>query len=142
LTPPGLARLKLDEGLRCFPYDDATGLPVRASGNVTLAYGLNLSGWPLEDDEAAWLLTTRLAKNWTRHLLPVLPWLPEVNPVWQDVVEMVQYNTGHVLGFPRMLAAMRAGNAEAAAGECAVTDPRLAARYARMANAIVAASWG
>ena len=142
MTPGGIARLKLDEGFRGFPYDDATGQPVSAGGNVTVLYGCNLSSSPFTEAEGDLILQYRLQQN-RDVLVGPLFWLPTVPPVWQDVVEMVQFNTGKVLQFVHMLAAMQAGDGPTAADE--LLDSRAArelpARYGRMAGAIRNRSW-
>jgi lysozyme len=50
--------IKIEEGWRAHPYDDATGRPVRApQGKITIGYGFNLAdrGMPL-DVGNIWLL--------------------------------------------------------------------------------------
>ena len=145
MTPQGLQRLIQDEGSRPQPYDDKTGLTIHlgpAGGNVTIGVGRNLTARPLTQAEIEYLLQNDLAEDWawlTEHD-PSLT--PLYNTVFGDVVEMVDFNTGNALGFPKMIAAMLAGDAETAAQECAVSNPRLAERYGRMQAAIRAGSWG
>ena len=144
MTPQGLQRLIQDEGSRAQPYDDKTGLTIHlgpAGGNVTIGVGRNLTARPLTQAEIEYLLQNDLAEDWA-YLLKYEPELVNLPPVWQDVVEMVDFNTGNALGFPKMIAAMLAGDAETAAQECAVSNPRLAERYGRMQAAIRAGSWG
>ena len=140
MTPAGLSQLQRDEGFRAFPYDDATGRPVAAQGNVTVGYGRNLAAEPFTQAEALAWMQARLAMRWA-DLLAYEPALADLPSVWRDVVLNVDYNVGNALSFPHMLAAMEAGDAAGAAAQCAVTNPALAGRYGRLQAAILAGAW-
>ena len=56
--------LRDDEGVRRYPYDDATGRTVHAPrGNVTIGVGINLEAG-LDDQEIDWLERHRIAREW------------------------------------------------------------------------------
>lgn len=55
--------LRADEGVRTWPYDDATGSTIRVlptGGNLTIGIGRNLSARPLSPDEVDYLLRNDL----------------------------------------------------------------------------------
>ena len=145
MTPAGLTRLKLDEGARLKVYNDATGRPIVKSaggGNPTIGFGRNLAGKGITDDEAEYLLRNDLAERWDR-IVRTFPWADAIDPVWQDVMLMVDFNTGNVADFPKMVDYLRTGEPALAARE--LLDSRAArelpARYTRMANALTTAQW-
>lgn len=145
MTPAGVAQLKEDEGLRLLVYDDATGSYIRkgpGGGYPTIGYGRNLIGQGITTAEAALLLQNDLA-GIRGYLVEKLPWFSEIPPIWQDVVIMLEYNTGEALTFTHMLAAMKAGNAELAVAQLmeSAAARELPARYNRMRNAILADHW-
>ena len=145
MTPEGMTRLKLDEGFREKVYDDANGKTIMhgsGNGNPTIGYGRNLVGRGITEAEAEMLLTNDLLQSW-RALCLTYPWMNTMPPVWQDVVEMVDYNTGNVRGFPRMLAYLQVGNGKMASAELLNSKAalQLPARYQRMSNALLAQSW-
>lgn len=125
------ARLGAEEGERLFPYDDATGVAVRAPvGKLTWGRGFNLMqcGSPRLFDVMEQFLIAEVEAQ----LLP-LPWYQQLNPVRQSVVLDIGYNAGvhGLLGFHRMIGALEVGDWATAAKECAVIDPKLnASRYA------------
>jgi GH24 family phage-related lysozyme (muramidase) len=96
MTPAGLAQLQRDEGFRAFPYDDATGRPVAAQGNVTVGYGRNLAAEPFTEAEALAWMQARLATRWA-DLCAYEPALASLPPVWADVVLNVDYNVGDII---------------------------------------------
>jgi hypothetical protein len=127
-----VARLTGEEGVRLLPYDDATGVAVKApEGNLSWGIGFNLMkcGSP-----ALFAIMLRFFLGEIEPHLAALSWyLPLPDPV-QSVCQDIAYNgglSGFLLGYPRMIAALAAGDLETAALECAVADPRLdASRYA------------
>ena len=59
-----LRRLRGDEGIRRYAYDDATGHEVKAPvGNLTIGCGCNLAVG-LDDEEIDWLERHRLNREW------------------------------------------------------------------------------
>ena len=132
-------------GPRLAVYDDKSGHTIEhgpAGGNPTIGYGRNLAGRGLLPGEAEMMLDNDLALN-LRKIQDSLPWIATIPPVWCDVIEMIQYNTGDVLGWPHMLSAMQSGDADGAIAEIASShaDGELPARYGRLMQAIVARSW-
>lgn len=146
MTPLGLARLQLDEGERLFLYDDATGAPVGrlpSGGWPTIGYGRNLATDPLTTTESLYLFQSSVVAI-EAALNRAYPWLTgRWNTVPTDVLTMVEYNTGKLSEFVKMLAAAEASNWNGMAIElCASAAARqLPDRYMRMRAAILADSW-
>lgn len=116
------------------PYDDATGLVVKAPlGHVSWGRGFNLeecgsSG--LFDAVEDYLLTqldTRLA---------VYPWYKALDDVRASVCLEIAYNDGQtgLLHFPQMITALSRRDWEGAAAQCHVKNPALTSRYATLAE--------
>jgi len=131
------ARLDPEEGDEIYPYDDATGLRVRApKGHISWGKGFNLDAcgsvglfnvmrrYLLEQEEAS---------------LRVLSWYAGLDPVRQSVCLDVAYNSGTsgLLHFPHMIAALAKGDWATAAAECKVTNPELAGRYQKLAQLLL-----
>jgi hypothetical protein len=146
VTPLGLARLQLDEGEVLYLYDDKTGarvLTLPSGGWPTIGYGRNLATDPLTSTEALYLFTSsitaiELAMN------QAYPWLTgRWNTVPTDVLTMVQYNTGKLAQFVRMLAAAEKSDWATMAIELVASAAarQLPERYMRMRAAILADSW-
>ncbi len=130
-----------DEGVRRDLYDDATGKPIRRGdtvvGTPTIGVGINLLNG-LTTDEVMTLFRRRLATVLTR-VSATYPWFAALSPARQRVIVNVAYNVGvDGLGrFPRMLAALEAGDYATAAAE--VLDSHLApARAKRLHDALLA----
>lgn len=124
-------RLTREEGERNLPYDDATGLPVRAPrGNLTWGRGFNLMACGskgLFDVMERYLLQERF------DAIKAYPWFALAGPTRQSVFLDIAYNAGveGLLHFPHMLSAAARGDWVQAAAECKVSDPKLdASRYA------------
>lgn len=124
-----LDELVRDEGLRLAPYDDATGRTLRPgdalAGNVTIAVGLNLSAGISEAEARAWTRPRlRRAEADARRAVPSFDRLSDAR---QRALANMAFNLGltRLLGFRNMLAAVAAGDFEAAAEEA------LASRWAR-----------
>jgi GH24 family phage-related lysozyme (muramidase) len=144
MTPAGLAQLKADEGTRAHLYDDKTGQPVTrlpSGGNPTIGIGRNLGSRDLAPDEIDLLFTNDVARE-ERALLAVMPWLPNINPVWFDVLVNQTFNVGSP--FHHMCAAMQAGDAAEARAQLldSAAARELPDRYGRLADAITAGVWG
>ena len=102
--------LKRDEGLRLKPYTDSTG-------HLTIGWGYNLTnGIPLEIAER--LLDIKMNEA-VADVASYLPWSLALSEPRRDVLANMVYNLGihGLLGFHRALAAMHAGDFEAAATE-------------------------
>lgn len=127
-----IPRLIKEEGVRFLPYDDATGVPVKAPvGNLSWGFGFNLmqcASAGLFDVMARYLLGLIDAQ------LQPFSWYENAGDVRASVFLDVAYNGGvHGLigGYPKMIAAAQAGDWATASDECAVADPSLnASRYA------------
>ncbi len=104
-------RIKSHEGYRGYPYTDTTG-------HLTIGYGRNLDARPLSRDEAEHLLRNDLAQI-ERELRVHLPLYDSLDEVRQGALLEMGYNLGvdGVLGFHRMIAALRSGDFAAAAKE-------------------------
>jgi lysozyme len=106
-----LSRLKVDEGFSGKPYKDSVG-------KTTIGYGRNLDDCPLTPAEAEFLMQGPLAQV-TKSLDNALPWWKTLDDVRQGVLVQMTYNMGiqKVLGFQKMLAALRNGLYVSAATE-------------------------
>lgn len=108
MTPAGLARLKLDEGLRLDAYPD----PKTGGNPWTIGYGhtgKNVhQGMSITEAQADWLLKLDVAS--AEHMLGIaLPWLANYDPVRADVLTNVAFNVGaaKLLTWVNTLAAFR-----------------------------------
>jgi hypothetical protein len=135
------ARLKAAEGERLLPYDDATGVTVKApKGKITWGRGFNLEqcGSPGLFD----VMETYLLGEIERQLV-VFPWYTATvtGDARRSVLLEIAYNAGvgGLLRFGRMLTAIGACDWTRAAAECAVADPKLnLSRYAPLRALILA----
>jgi hypothetical protein len=152
MTPAGLAQLKSDEGYRKFMYSDKSGKYVSAQvqdgGNPTIGYGWNLltgCSEPLASVILNYFLDTNratIAQHW-----PDFPQWPSA--IWQDVAEMIQYNTGDVFGWLMFKSQIDQRNKAGIAQQVRNSLPWLSNnksgglhdRYERMAVAIENDSW-
>lgn len=129
-----IARGKTEEAFRRFPYDDATGLTVKApKGNITQGYGCNLSsGW---SEELAALVMRYQAEECENQLL-AFPWFLACDPVRRSVLIDMAFNGGVVglLNFHKMITAIESGDFVRAAHECHVANPALSTRYSKLAQ--------
>lgn len=105
------AGLRLDEGVRRFPYTDTVG-------KLSIGVGRNLTDRGLSDDEITYLLQNDINLV-IDDLNRALPWWVELSPVRQRVMANMCFNLGisRLKGFTRMLAAMRRKDFAAAAAE-------------------------
>lgn len=128
------ARLTPAEGERILPYDDATGLAVRApKGHISWGRGFNLEQcgstglFDVMEDYLLTQLDTRLS---------LYPWYKSLDEVRASVCLEISYNDGlnGLLHFPQMIAALSRADWEGAAAQCHVQNPELAGRYAKLAE--------
>lgn len=110
--------IKIEEGWRAQPYDDATGRPVRApQGKITIGYGFNLAdrGLPLEIGEA-WL---KLNISQTIEEAETLAAYNHLSDTRKMVLIDMIYNMGFraVSGFKLFLQALGRGDWATAAKE-------------------------
>jgi len=133
-----LARIPREEGRMFFPYDDATGQRVRApKGKITWGDGFNLEEC---GSSALFEIMDRYLLGQEEIPLLKLPWYVALDPVRQSVCLDIAYNGGEqgfLLGFPHMIAALARQDWPTAATECHVEDPKLAARYAALAQLLL-----
>lgn len=126
-----VGRLTREEGERLLPYDDATGLLVRApKGNLTWGRGFNIMQC---GSKGLFDVIERFLIEGCERSLQSYEWYRQADPVRQSVFLDIAYNggVGGLLHYPHMLAAASAGDWVAAAEECRVADPKLdASRYA------------
>lgn len=97
-------QLNRDEGRKRFAYQDHLGF-------WTIGAGILIDerkGGGLDDEEIDWLLARRAEKA-RAALAKRLPWFSQLDQVRQDGLVNMAYQLGvdGVLGFPRMLAALR-----------------------------------
>lgn len=137
----GTGGQRSEEGVKILPYDDATGKPVAAPvGNLSWGIGFNLMkcGSP------------KLFEVMLRYLIGLieddlvqLPWYLQLPDSVQSVCQDIAYNGGiaDLLGYPKMIAAFKTGDLNAAADQCTEKDPKLdASRYAPLRAIIRAAA--
>ncbi len=99
------------EGLRLKPYRDL-------SGKLTIGFGRNLDDTGITEDEALKLLENDISRA-TAGLKRNLPYFDSLDEVRRNVLINMAFNLGirGLLGFSRMLCALRAGDYKAAAEE-------------------------
>ena len=122
-------RVKQEEGFRAHVYRDTRGLD-------TIGYGFQpLAG--ISERAASALLKEQLQERHDE--LVKLPWYAGLNEVRQSVCLDISINAGvaGLLRFERMITALGRGDWEIAAKECAVTNPELSDRYAKLAHILL-----
>ncbi len=131
------ARLDPEEGTEIYPYDDATGLRVRApKGHISWGKGFNLDAC---GSSGLFNVMRRYLLEQEETSLQAFSWYAHLDPVRQSVCLDVAYNggTAGLLHFPHMIAALAKGDWAGAAAECKVTNPELAGRYAALAQLLL-----
>ena len=155
-------QIQFDEGFRADPYPDFKGDADRekvrglwrafleAGGTVAVGYGRNLSTNPLTGEEAGYLLNNDLQRV-EGEVLGALPWVNGLDAPRRAVILNMAYNLGTgssarrmgLLGFPRMLEALKKGDYQIAADE--MLDSRWAGqvgeRATRLARQMVSGAW-
>jgi GH24 family phage-related lysozyme (muramidase) len=124
-----LPRLKIEEGFRSRTYKDTNGIE-------TIGYGFNLQAG-ITPFAAAALLTAQMTEA---HIaLLRLPWYAALDEVRQSVCLDIDINEGEggLLKFPHMISALARKDWPTAATECAVTDPKLEARYTHLSQILL-----
>jgi lysozyme len=101
-------QLSRDEGVRSFPYLDTVG-------KTTIGVGRNLTDVGVSSDEIDLMLTNDISRA-EATLAASLPWSSALGDARRGVLVNMAFNMENkILGFHNMLAAMEAGNWEAAA---------------------------
>ena len=131
-----LGALKRDEGLRLTIYEDTEGIP-------TLGFGHNLRT-PISTDIAEAMLVEDLRIR-ANALEQVFPWLVELSEPRQGVLYMMAFNlgVGGLLGFRRMLAALKEHDYQRAAVEMldSTWAKQVGARAVRLAQQMADERW-
>lgn len=128
------------EGYRQFPYDDATGIRVRApKGHLTWLYGCNLD---TEGTPELGAVIVRMKLEGFHTLLLVHGWYNDANDARKSVFLEIAFNQGlhGLLGYPHMLAAADVSNWSGAALQCTInpdSPPGLIGRYKRLADILL-----
>lgn len=124
-----LPRLQNEEGFRALPYRDT-------NGKLTIGYGFCIDAGI--SHRAALALLVEQATEAHEQLLQ-LSWYATLDPVRQSVCLDIDFNEGEggLLKFPSMIHYLSAGDWPNAATECHVSDPKLAGRYAALAQLIL-----
>jgi lysozyme len=122
------SQLMLHEGLRLLPYRCT-------SGDLTIGVGRNLERRGITAQEARMLLLNDIAEV-RADLNRAVPWWTTLNETRQIALMDLCFNLGigGLLGFKRMLAALKSGDYESAADE--VLDSRYARQVGQRATTI------
>lgn len=122
MTPADL--VKRHEGFRRLAYDDASGLTVvpgrQVRGNISVGWGRNLIGEGVSGDEADVLLDNDVARC-VADLTGIFgDAFANADPARQAALVDIRYNVGPegFRRFPKMIAAVKAGDWNTAADEC------------------------
>jgi lysozyme len=122
-----IVSLKAHEGFRALVYDDATGKPIGPGsvvvGHPTIGFGWALDKTPMTRAHGAWHLEASLTER-VELLHERRPWLAGTNPDVLAVLYELTYNLGvdGLLGFPKLMAAVRTNDRAAAARELLDSD--------------------
>ena len=124
-----LPRLKLEEGFRTLPYLDTNNVGTIGYG---FAYTRGISKYA-----ASALLQAQIEEG--HAALLKLPWYAALDPIRQSVCLDIDINEGEggLLKFPSMIHYLTVQDWPNAAKECHVQDPKLAARYAALAQLLL-----
>lgn len=138
-----LQDLQRDEGWRDHAYDDATGQAIEKgkapSGYVTIGYGFCIDrnkGAPLPKPVGLYWLEYLAEQRWNE-LVDRIPWIVDQPEDVQRALGNLAYNIGvsGVLGFRKMLAALKVGDRATAAAE--LLDSKYATQVPRRAKRVV-----
>lgn len=141
MTPEGLARLRLDEGLRLVAYRDGGGI-------LTIGYGHTghdvTPGMTISGIEADAFLEHDVAS--TEAQLRRLAWFAAIDPVRQDVLTNIAFNVGvdGLLHWPVTLGHFAAKNWPEAANDLlheGKWNDDVGKRAVRLANVTAAGTW-
>ena len=114
--------LTADEAKRQFPYDDATGKPLRkgdkVQGQITIGIGRNLSGNGLSEEEIYYLLHNDI-RDVVKSLDLNIPWWCNLTAARQQVLVCMAFNMGvaGLMGFKTTLSLIQKGHYREAASQ-------------------------
>lgn len=142
MTPKGLARLKLDEGLRLTAYRDTVGV-------WTIGYGCTGKGigpgvaWSQDHAEVEF---GQRVKAFEAALADDLPWFAALDPVRRDVLTNIAFNVGieALEHWRTTLGHIRDGLYQSAARDLRTEgrwDEQVGDRAERLAHAMEAGEW-
>jgi len=130
------------EGIRFMPYDDSTGKPIPmpegSKGNMTIGCGTKL---PLDAFECYLLFAHRAQK--IVDTMSGTWWWQQMDsmPNRQAALLEIAYNTGSIFKWPELIRECGLkdwqGAHDAVLNSKAANDPRLHARYERIANTML-----
>lgn len=141
MTPEGLARLRLDEGLRLVAYRDTGGV-------CTIGYGHTgpevTDGLTINSAQAEAYLAKDVAR--TEAGLSRLAWFSQLDPVRRDILTNIAFNVGvsELLHWPKTLGHFAAHNWPAAANDLlneGKWDDDVGDRAIRLSNVTAAGTW-
>ena len=130
MDDPLRTQLKAHEGKRLHPYIDSTG-------HITIGYGRNITDVGIFEDEAQLMFENDIKRS-IASLQSRLPWWVGLSEVRKMALIDLAFNLGigGLLGFRKMLDALRDGRYDDAADE--LLDSKAAtqapARYGKLAN--------
>jgi lysozyme len=135
-----VAKLQTLEGFRANVYDDSDGMPIITQGVPTIGFGCACRDWPiaLASSVLQWQVDALNAS------LNQLPWFIGLDDARQAVLITLAFNLGFnglIRGFPKMIAAIQAGNWAEAQNQCQVTEPQLKSRYDWAGTVLFTGSW-
>lgn len=122
-------RLATEEGFRALPYTDT-------QGHTTIGFGFNVDAG-ISRSAAGALLTAQLDE--LDGELFSYAWYQTLDPARQSVCLDIAFNAGlsGLLHYPKMIAALQAGDWAGAAAQCTTSTPGLQARYAQLAKILL-----
>lgn len=123
------------EGFRADVYDDSTGQPIVCRGQPTVGYGCRVRQWSRGLARA--VLGFQLVEFEASLLCE--SWYIGCNDARRSALLEIAFNQGDEGledGYPKLIAAIKAGNWDQAATECTVSEALLKDRYARIAKII------
>jgi lysozyme len=111
MTPALVNRLIRHEGMKLRAYFDSVG-------KITVGIGRNLEDNGISEEEAMLLLKNDLARVETL-VCAAFPWFLSLSETRQEILMEMAFNIGvpRLMGFTRMLAALKRQDYEAAANE-------------------------
>ena len=139
--------LSIQEGCVLHPYDDETGLRVKApKGHITIGCGRNLDAKDISPRVSDMMLEDDI-HDWVSGYHAAVDFFDKLSDVRQAALISVAHNCGMhgALGFVEMLRCMGAGDFEKAAVELMNSDagrsPKTSRRYHDLAKMVLTDEW-